>query len=515
MRQLFHKILFFLTILILTTILVQTVTSYFQLKPLRGALVKAEKPNLSFASYVDGSFQSGLENYARDNFGFHEWLIRFYNQYLYTCFHKTNNASILFGKDDWLFESDFVKDHYESMMYNYASNEDEMRAIFEKEALRLWKVQELLKEYDIHIFVNIIPGKDVIYPEYLPENTSYFRPDGLHAYDFYKKRFVELGINHIDNVEIFKKIKNTVDYQLFTKTGTHWSNIASIYVFDSIRNYMEILGNKNLTNIEIGQKYEDATREPDNDLEQLLNLTCPMKSKTNLYADVKAIQDSTAVKPYFTVIGDSYFWNFMYNIPMYEIFSKIPYWYYNSTIYNDDNYHSTLELDFEAELMRTDYIMLNYCTVQLYNLGNNFISKALVYLCYDKQTIVAVAQNVINSIKSNEEWYQQIVEKARANNVSLEEELYNNAIYVICLEPEKYFDELNGDQLPVSRNSKLKQLRGGMAETEVSNDELHNLINYIYSDENWLNKIKAKAKQNGISVKEQVELDARWTLENQ
>ena len=75
------------------------------------------------------------------------------------------------GKEDWLFEDVYVKDHYESMMYNYTNDTAEMRKIFETEALRLWKVQELLKEYDIHIFVSINPGKDMITVSAQTENA--------------------------------------------------------------------------------------------------------------------------------------------------------------------------------------------------------------------------------------------------------------------------------------------------------------------------------------------------------
>ena len=277
---------------------------------------------------------------------------------------------------------------------------------------------------------------------------------------------------------------------------------------------MEFIGNKNLKNIEIGPAYFDKTREPDDDLEQLLNLSFKIKAKPNLYADVKVVDDTAAIKPYLTTIGDSYYWNFIYNIPLKDIFSKAPYWYYNSTIYCDDLHHSTLDIDFDQELMRTDFIMLNYCTVQLYKLGNSFISKALTHLCYDKRQIDAVANRIIESIKANQEWYANIVEKAKNNNVSVERELYDNAIYVINLEPEKYFPELNGTELPVSRNNDLKAIRQSIKNGETVTDELQDMINYIYSDKEWLEKLKEKAQKNSITLDEQVELDARWMLSN-
>ncbi len=459
MKDLLYKILFFSTIAILLLFLVQTVTPIVGFEPLNGVTEKLEKPEPTFQNYADGSWQQFIDAYCNEHFGFREPLIRYYNQYLWSCFKETNNATVLRGKDNWLFEEIYVKDHYESLMYNYTNDTAEMRKIFETEVLRLWKVQELLKEHNIHIFVNITPRKDVIFPEYLPENRSYLHPEGLRAYDYYKKRFDELGVNYIDNVALFKKIKNNVDYPLFPKTGTHWSNIASVYVFDSILRYMEVLGNQSLRNLEISKKYTAPTRKPDDDLEQLLNLARPIPSAPNYYVDVKVIDDSTAAKPYFIVIGDSYHWNFVYNIPLLDIFRKVPYWYYNYIIYGDEENTATLDLDLEKELMRTDYIMLNYGTTSLYGLGSCFLPRALLHLCYDQTIIDSVASRVMDTIKSDKKWYAELLEESKVKHKKVEDILYDLALYMIKMNPEVYIDELKGDKMPTSRNKNLKELR--------------------------------------------------------
>ena len=402
-------------------------------RSLKGVYNAPKKPELTFHSVTTGKYQSDIEKYISKHHGFREPIIRIYNQYIWSCYHKTYNSWIDIGKDDWLYECDFVRDHYESLMYKYAKDTTEIKQRFDKTAEKLYKLQEILKDHGTYLFVNMAPGKDIIYPEYLPENTKYFRPEGIRAYDYYKKRFDELGVNYIDIVELFKKMKDSVDYQLFPKTGTHWSNIGATHAFDTIIRYMESLNGMNLLNVEIGAKYADKVREPDDDLEQIFNLIFPIKPNKNYYADTKIIPDPDAVKPNFITIGDSFFWTISYNYKLKELFNKYPYWYYNSTIYFDPDNKSTKDVNILSEILNADYIMLIYCTAQIYKLGNGFIESALTLL-YDEETQTPLSQDVINMIKyiySDKKWLDNIKIKAEKNKVSLEKQIVLDAKWTI------------------------------------------------------------------------------------
>ena len=504
-----NKSLCFLTVIIMLTVMVQTVFHVFNLKKLGGEREEPKKPTFTFEAYLDGSLQKDIEQYSKENFGFYEWLIRVYNQYLWTCYHKTNNSNLVFGKDDWILEEEVVREHYESLMYKYANDSADMMRKLDLEAKRLWKAQEILKEYDKYIFVNMIPCKDIIFPEYLPENT-YSRPEGIHAYEYYKMKFDELNINYIDNVELMKAKKDIVDYPLFTSYCTHWTNIASVYQFDTILRYMEALGNKNLNNIVIGEKYVDKTREPDNDLEKLMNLVFPLKSEPNYYVDVTTENDSTAIKPYFIVVGDSFFWNIIFNIPLNEIFCETPYWYYYNTVYNQPPVAPTTQKNLTNEISSSTYIMLNYCTTKIYELGNYFISKLLVSLCYNDEQVNKVVEDISKVIKNNQNWLEDVSRKAEEDNVTLEQAIENDARYLIMIEPEKYFPELAGDDIPSVRNSDLKRA----SESTRFQRERKEYIDKINSDENWMNDIKRKAEANNISFEEQMEQDIIWMIEN-
>ena len=52
------------------------------------------------------------------------------------------------------------------------------------------------------------------------------------------------------------------------------------------------------------------------------------------------------------------------------------------------------DIDLVDEILRTDYVMLSYCTVHLYNCGNGFINRALLELCYDPEEIQAVRDSL-------------------------------------------------------------------------------------------------------------------------
>ena len=507
MKAHFHKILFIATITVFVIILIQTLWHPINFRPLKGVTVKTELPKFTFKSYRNNTFQSQFEKYNKENFGFREWTFRMYNQYIWSCYDKTNAFVVIEGKDGYLYEKEFVRDHYESLMYKHTDDTTTMKELLETEALRLWKVQELLKEHDIHIFANLIPGKDIIYPEYLPENT-YTRPDGIHAYDYYKPRFDDLGINYIDNVTYFQDIKDKVDYPLFPKTGTHWTNIAATHAFDSIIRYMEVLGNKNLLNVELSEKYPDKTRQPDDDLEQLINIIFKLRPNTNYYTDVTVIPDSTAVKPKLITIGDSYFWTISYNIPLSKIFSESPYWYYNSTIYFDKYNNSTKDIDFACELMSADYIMLNYCTVQLYDMGNKFLPKALVYLCYNDDERNNKIEEIINNMKNDENWYNSLSEKAKKQNISIEQVMRDDATFIVYQQPETCFDNLKGYNLPTARNESLKELN----DPKSYEYKINQMIRMIRADSEWLESVKRKAEENGITLEIQLKKDAIWML---
>ena len=393
------KILCLATMMLFLLPVVQKVKPFVEVQPLKGVYVHTEKPQLTFSSFVKGEWQKNADRYIKEHFGFHEHFIRLYNQCLWAIWHRPADPSpVLVGKDDYLFEPSFVNEYYTGCFNEFYPDSIplcERPQIFRRRMSRLAKLQAILEEQGVHLFLALLPGKERIYPQYLPNprprtgnHTSGAQP---RAYDLYRNS--RYDFRRIDLCHCFDSLNGHTPYLLFTKTGTHWSNIASTYAFDSVMRYMQTFGPP-IHPVTLGTPYYAPTREPDNDLYHLLNIMAPVPADSNLYVDVTLTGTRPGRNPSLVVIGDSFFWNILYNFPIQELFSDFRYWYYFSTIYYDPDHDNIADIDMVDELLRTDYVMLSYCTVQLYDCGNGFINRALLELCYDPDEIQAVRDSI-------------------------------------------------------------------------------------------------------------------------
>lgn len=439
------KILCLVTLSLLFLAMAQGEWHIIPMRGLKGVTITTERPRPWRKTVMDGTWQAQMDKYAKDNFGFREPAIRLYNQYLWSLYHKTMNKGIVPGRDGYLYERYFVEDHYESRMYKYTDDPEVLKEKFRREASRLAKVQELLREHGTTLFVAILPGKDMLYPEHLPSQDTMTRTPGPRAYTEYRRLFDQYGVQYIDVLDWFLRLKGNVPYDLMTPQGTHWSNIAATYAFDSIMRYMQGLGGPAIRPVRLGEPYVDKVREPDNDLACLLNLIVTPRAKEYKYVDVTYTTPVPQNKPGMIVLGDSFFWNIHYNYPPDSLFRYTHYWFYNNTIYFDPEHENTSQVDLREALNDADYIMLSYCSGQLYDLGNEFIGQALVALVATDEEIQAVRDTISSRIQADEHWLHNLEGKAAREGITLDQAILNDANYLIYTRPEEYFAQLKID----------------------------------------------------------------------
>ena len=443
MKKPIKFILVSLTAVLLFASMLQVCFQWPEFSPLKGVIAKQAMPELSLSSYSNGSYQQQTEQYLKQHFGFREPLIRSYNQYLWDVFRKSpvEGDQILFGKDGWIYGAEAVADYYQKLYLYYAVDSADMAQKLSREAQQILQLQQVLESHGVHLFVCLAPSKDLVYPEYLPEDPDPRHNDEpkISARFFNEEEYTRLGVNHLNLEQYFLSIKDTVDRTLFPQTGEHWTKYASLFAADTLIRYMEHLGGINMKNLVIGSRTLDNAREPDDDLEQLMNLIRPLPKPQYWYAETSTDGDTTAVKPKVIVVGDSFWWNLAIQLPLYEIFSEIPYWYYNSTVHYYPPYNSVSELDIKEELLSADFVILSYCATQQYRRNDGFTQEALLALgCKSDDPVMdSIAfierevQHAIANIINTPEWMDLIREKAKNNGNSVEQTLREDAVWIV------------------------------------------------------------------------------------
>lgn len=503
MKKSLPCILCLLTLVLLLVIGFQERWQLFTVKPLNGVQVETPFPAVSMADFRSGNMQRGMEQYSKTHFGFREPLIRLYNQYLWDCYHQTNVESILIGKQHYLYNTDYVDDYQGKHWQHYASDFTTLRNNLQLEACRLKKLQDILAEYGKTFFVMLEPSKVRLYPEFLPKRVV--EPEGnLTAVDLYPVLFDSLGVNYINIDTWFQDIKDSVPYSLYPQLGTHWSNLAALHVTDSLLRYMERHGLPKMPQLSISEVLYDTTMNPDDDLEKLLNLARPVRGITNQYADFSVVSDTNAVKPSWLVVGDSYFWNISYNIPLDQIFKQHHFWYYNSSVFYDPDHSNTGQVDLLNELMNTDIVTVAYCTANLYAMSNFFSSKALVTLCCNPEEVRQVLQGIEQAMRNTPDWIDALQAKAEAQGQALETVMRNDAEYMLYANAEEYLPALK-EAHPITRNTMLRYYD--------PNDPIGAILRNMFNDPQWMESLKAKANEKQLDLETVMIQDAEWMLQ--
>lgn len=508
------NILFILTAVLLFVSMLQKGGNLFSFRALKGVVVEQPKPKLTIAAYQDGSYQTQTEHYLKQHFGCREPLIRLYNQYLWDFYGKTpvTEGQIVFGKDGWLYEPWVVNDYYQVHFRTHAYSVEEMTQTLEREALRVYQLQHILESYGTHLFVCMPPSKDMIYPEYLPEKHD-MRFEGekkMSARFYFKEVYPKLGVNFLDLEQDFVLMKDTADFMLFPKTGTHWSRYAALFAADTLIRYMEHLGDMNIRNIVIGPRVLKNAEEPDMDLESLLNLIRPLPRPKYYYAAAIADNDTTAVKPKMITVGDSFWWNIIQQLPVEDLFSAAPYWYYNSTIYYDGKPHLVKEVNLVDEILSADFINLCYSSTQLYKMNNDFTKKALIAMCYDPEEVEAVNNAIEQSIHANASWLERLKNKAETQGRTLDDVIQDERKWIIDNYPEKYFTALN-DSVPTKRSKRAEAFLAYDSLTFIE-QEVEKVMQEFKGNLQMMASIQEKAVQNNKTLEQAIYDDAVWVV---
>ncbi|MCD6017872.1 MAG: sugar O-acetyltransferase precursor [Bacteroidetes bacterium] len=452
------------------------------IKPLKGAYIEAPDTVITMNTWLNGSYQEIKDKHLTQNFGLRNYYVRLNNQLDYKLFKIANVDKVIIGKGDFLYETNYIESYYGN---NYIGT-TELINRFKK----IKELQDKLASNGIDLEIVFTPSKASFYPEFIPD--TWISQKKVSNYECAAALCKKLSINCIDFSKWFRDQKNISPYDLYPKTGIHWSNYGALIATDSLKRHIEHMTHFNLRDFVIKNiAFSDSLISPDDDMGEAMNLLSPVKKLPMPYANYYWKEDQSAIKPRALFIGDSYFWNIYYQGLTNNLFTDCKFWYYNQTVYPESEpIRDVNQLNISEEIKKQQVIVLMATETNIHDIGWGFVDKALAGL--ETKNTNSPRQNIyVKNIKERifltPEWMKEIKKKAKIRNVSVDEMITLDAIYIY--------------------------------ETEYCKPEvvaaIENTISRIKNTKEWMDQIKTKAKANNVTEAEMIELDAKYIYDTE
>ena len=435
-------VLCILTICVFMLLFVQERTHFIQLKPLAGVPAQSDHKKLSLHNLSDGSFQDDLEQRLRYSFGFNEFLVRNYNQVLYSCLHSVTNRHIRKGLDGELYLKMYLEEVTGKTLRNTYSSIDSAKALARYNVEETMRLVDTLRSHGTEFLFVFAPTKTYVYSEKMP---SYYRKhiQEFSLEDYYIELFKEYGIPHIDFYHQFRAMRDTVAYPLYTKTGTHWATSTLPYVTDSIYKKITSLTGKQLpkiccANAPLSTEYT----EQDGELESKMNLLFPLDKPALPRPEIVLCDTAGKDRPNLLVVGDSHFGSLL-AFGFTDAFANWDFWEYNKTsISSNPTYKWVLikNLPFAHKTLEdADIVLAVFTAPMLYDYMFGFTQSAFDLYEYGRCDSCVREGRIrwtTHAITTDSVWYDAVKKQAVEKNISVEEALRGNAEYIIWMEDQ-------------------------------------------------------------------------------
>ena len=533
-----YTILFSVLMAFLFMPMIQEHYDMFKTKPLKGVTLTTEFPKFSMDSYSQCKYQSQLEKYISENFGFREFVIRLYNQYLWSCYRKTYCHFIIPGKDNWVYYAEAVNEYYGKEQLKWHKTHERAKDWYEKNVEMMCQLRAVLQSYGIEFLSFMAPSKAYIYPEYLPEgnrDTTMF-----NTIEYYDRLLTEANFPHIEMTKWFKTMKDTLPYPIFPTMDNHWQ-FTSVYAYDSLFRFMDNLKHFGIPKIKYGEPQAyDLKFQSD---EATLNLLFPVRDKSTDYKlDVEIECDDSCRKPQVLFVGDSFIWALNEQLPWEKLMEDIEIWFYNSDVYKgfDRKPYKKDDINMLRDMLKADYIVF-YTSGHLWHRATyDFVEQALLTLCVSdslmevesiriadslgisKEEAIAkikdypgmirgimncdnpsirnekeirIAQT-INMIEDNEEWVTALNIQATTQNKNIEE--------IYRIEAEN-----------VINNRPLLRSSTKITEEKIIEAKVNDLIRGWRLNKDMMEFLREKSKQKNKDLEVVILEDARWVVKQE
>lgn len=368
----------------LFAIALQTATHLVPERRVYGVEIENLLPKFTVHDFINAIYQEGIERYVAQRIGFRGNVVRLENQINFTFFKEISSSyptKIILGKENILFESPYIATFNKLDVITPGD--------MEKQVERLKRLQDKLRDRGIIFLFIVTPNKASIYPEYIPDQYILKSNRTIKSnYDNLISLLPKYKILYLDGHAYFVSLKEHLDYPLFCKGGTHWSNYAAFLFLQTIIDTLENKTNKNLIKL-ISKNIEltDKARSADDDLATLTNVYFKksFSDKEYVYPIIEADPDiQKKFRPKVLDVGGSFLFNLHYYLDENKWYrERTCYFYYSTNYHYPDNTLTPVNKD-KSSLAKTisssDIVILEANEQGLVNIGCGFVEDAILAL---------------------------------------------------------------------------------------------------------------------------------------
>lgn len=456
---------------------VQKKITLVSMKPLKGAFTIQEKPEFSWKTFFSGEFQQLFTNYIEHHNSYRPFLIRLKNQLDYDLFSITPTHNVVVGKNEFLFEEDYIEDYTGKVFIGYTLAEERL--------CKLRLIQDVLKKRGIDLIIGLSPGKASFYPEYIPDSWLTERKSPGN-YTYYRNKGKALGLNMIDFNQYLLGMKDTCTWPVYPKCGIHWSVYGMGHCIDSLVNYIGKIRQLNM--VDFGWDSLEVTmtrRDTDDDIWEGMNLLFHFDDVPMAYPYFYFKENALTKKPSLMCISDSFWWNVFGSGISGRLFDKNDFWFYYVDIHDGagKNY-KVADIDVKKELESHDVILMMATEATLDRFPFGFLEDAYrIYFPTDPADRRPWFDSILNYDTT---WINLISQKAKAEKIS--------------------FEKARARELEAAVNFDTASV--------YSEASVNEIVAQIKANPAWFDKVKGKSKEKAVSLDEMLRLEALWMISN-
>jgi len=211
----------------------------------------------------------------------------------------------------------------------------------------------------------------------------------------------------------------------------HWTYYGAYIAADTMIRYLEHKTGKRMAHPILDSViYSDKFKYHDDEVMRTMNLMWPRKYRKMPYPYFHFPMDTAVYKPSALVIGDSFYWHWYEEKVSDNIFKKHEFWYYFDYIYPETYTKptQTKDIDWRKEMEKYNVIMIMQVNGGAGKIGYDFLDRA--YDLYDTTSLNPFLK-VEKQIRGDAKWMETIRKSAKTKGISVEDEIQDNAIYIV------------------------------------------------------------------------------------